>query len=185
MSIQTTFKWASASIAVIPGLTIILTDLGTPPNISKYLYGGIVEACGAFTLLLLFLNKKKIEESSAKTINRTSILMFVLFFISLLSYIVIFNTQVIYSTQYDIKFFFPFWYGKDLSYMISQAGSKYNAIASYGPQAISDGIMNSQPYVEISSVIFTVMYVLIFEFLVLGFGLLGLRVSDNLRNVSN
>ncbi len=104
--------------------------------------------------------------------------MFVLFILSLLTYITFFNTQVIYNEKYNTALFFPFWYGDDLSYMVSKAGSKYNSISAYGPQAVTDGINNSHAYLEYTRIIFIVLYILTFEFLVIGFGLLGLRSSE-------
>lgn len=177
-SLSNIYKWASASVALLPGLTVILTDLGTPPSISKVIYGGIIEACGAFTFLLLYLNRKKIAAITDARINRNSIILFVLFLISLLVYVVLFNSQVVYSSKYDTKLFFPFWYKEDLQYMVKQAGSKLNAISSYGPQAVADSIANSQPYLEITSLLFTLLYVSVFEYLVIGFGLPGFKASD-------
>ncbi len=177
-SLQKIYKWASASVALIPGFTVILTDLGTPPNISKVVYGGIIEACGAFTFLLLYLNRKKITAIPEAKVNRVSIILFILFLVSLLCYVLLFNSQVVYSSKYDLKLFFPFWYKEDLRYIVSQAGSKLNAITSYGPQAVSDAITNSQPYLEITSALFTLLYVSVFEYLVIGFGLPGFKASD-------
>jgi len=175
MKIQDIFKWASASFAVIPGLIIMATNLGTPPGISKYVYGGLIEATGAFSLLLLAINKKSITKLSHQKITKISISIFILFIISMLTYIFLFNNQIIYNDKYDTSLFFPFWYGDDLGYMIQKAGSKYNAISLYGPQAIIDGIYSSKNYLEFSRAIFTIVYIFTFEMLVIGFGLLGLR----------
>lgn len=176
---QNIFKWASGSLALVPGLTVVLTNLGTPPTISKLLYGGIVEAIGAFTFLMLYLNRKKISEMSDKKIKTYSIIMFVLFFVSLLTYTVLYNSQVVYSPKYDTKIFFPFWFGDELGFMIKDAGSKLNAITNYGPQAVADAIVNAQPSLEITGVIFTTIYVSIFVFLIIGFGLPGFKLSDH------
>ena len=177
MKIEDIFKWASAAFALIPGLIVMSTNLGTPPGIAKELYGGIIEAAGAFTLLLLTLNKNSIRQMPVQKINKVSITMIILFVIFLLTYITFFNTQVIYNDKYDTKFFFPLWYGADLEYMVSKAGSKYNSIAAYGPQAVNDGIKNSQTYLEFTRIIFTVLYIATFESIVIAFGLLGLRSS--------
>jgi hypothetical protein len=178
MNVQSLFKWGSATVALIPGFTIILTNLGTPPGISQYLYGGIVEAIGVFTLLLFLLNDLQIKKIAQRRIIFLSTIMFFLFIISLLSYIAIFNCQIVYVREYNEKIFFPFWYQDDLAYMILNAGGKYNAIKKYGPQSIIDGINNSEFYLELTRIIFTILYLSIFEFLIIGFSLIGFKEDD-------
>src|SRR3954469_12720463 len=107
MKLQDAYKCASASCAVVPGFVTITTNLGTPPGISNILYGGLADAVGAFTFLLLYLNRKSIQQWSERKVNKITISMFILSIVLLLSYFTIFNTQVIYNEKYDTKLFFP------------------------------------------------------------------------------
>lgn len=177
MTLQEVFKWSSASFALIPGLIVMSTNLGTPPGISAVFYGGLIEAVGAFTLTLMLFNKTYLGKWPEQKVNRVAISMFILFFIFLLLYIFLYNSQVIYNDKFDTFLFFPLWYGDDLSYMVTKSGAKYQAISNYGAQAITDAINNPRFYLVSTIIIFTALYVMVFEFLVIGFGLLGLRNS--------
>lgn len=74
------FKWASSTFALLPGVAIIVTNLGTPPGISKVLLGGIIEACGAFTLLTLNHRKVALSKIDQRKRKRAAITFFILFF---------------------------------------------------------------------------------------------------------
>ena len=104
--------------------------------------------------------------------------MFVLFIIFLLAYIIVFNSQVIYNSKYDTAIFFPFWDNEILQVLVRKAGSKYNAIGQYGPQAIIDAISYKPAYIHYTQLIFILLYAGTFEFLILGFGLPAFKSSN-------
>lgn len=171
------FKWATSTFALLPGLAVIATNLGTPPGLSHYLVGGIIEACGAFTLLVLNGKKRALGQMQAKKVERLAIFYFVLFFVALISYIFIYQTQVVYHSKYDSTILFPFWYNEDVQFMMSQAGSKYEAIDRYGPEAVLQAINSSKMYIVITLLFFIIIYTMVFEFLTLGFGIIGSKVE--------
>jgi hypothetical protein len=169
------FKWASASFALIPGLAVIILNVGTPPGVSSFFYGGLIEAFGAFTLLAMFLNRTRIRKMSLIRVNRIAGLLLVLFLIFLLTYVYIYNSQVIIHDKYGTPVFFPFWHGALLNQLVHNAGNEYNAITRYGPQAINDAIRTSNTLLQMTLVIFTLVYVSTFELLIIGFALLGFK----------
>lgn len=165
-------KWAKSAFALLPGLVIIATNLGVPPGISHLLLGGIIEACGVFTLIILKVKKKDLHQSDPKKLWRLSIVFFLLFLLALLSYLVLFQLQVIYNSTYDQTVFFPFWQGNDLQFMISHAGSKNAAIDNYGVEAIILATKNPEICLSLTMIVFVLVYLSIFEFLTVGFSLL-------------
>jgi hypothetical protein len=172
------FKWASAGVALIPGLTIMLSNLGTPPGISGAFYGGLIEAIGALSLALLFLNKERIQKIPLPRINRLSIFFFLSFLILLLLYIFLFNIQVVYHPRYENSIFFPFWNSPMLQSLQNVAGSKYETIAMYGPQAVQDAIHSKPQLLQITLAIFILLYTATFECLILCFGFPGFKSSE-------
>lgn len=175
MNLDSLFRWASGAVALIPGLTVIISNLGVPPGMSASLYGGMIESIGALTFLLLFINKEKIKTCSLARINMTAISFFVFFIFCIISYVALYNSQVAYSEKYDISILFPFGGANELRYMIDQAGSKAKAIDNYGRQAVIDAIEKSKWTVEMTKIFFSIVYLLIFESLVISFGILGFK----------
>lgn len=165
-------KWSESTFALLPGLVIIATNLGVPPGMSHLLLGGIIEACGCFTLIILKVKKKDLQQIEPKKLQQLSIVFFSLFLLALLSYLILFQLQVIYNSTYDQTVFFPLWLGDDLRFMIDHAGSKNAAIDNYGVEAIIMATKNPEIYLALTMVVFVVIYLLVFECLTLGFGLL-------------
>lgn len=175
MKIQALYKWCSATVALVPGAAIIMTNLGTPPGMSKLLLGGIVEACGAFTLLLIVTNQQKIKNIAEGKISRATVITFICFLCCLLGYIYLFNSKNIYSSKYDETVFFPLWYSGDLKDLVESGKGELGAINTSGIQSIRDAIIKTERIMNISLVIFTLIYISAFELLIVSFGLLGYK----------
>ena len=166
-------KWAKSTFALLPGLLIIATNLGVPPGVSHLLLGGIIEACGGFTLIVLKLKTKDLQQIEPKKLERLAILFFSLFLLALLGYLLLFQLQVIYNATYDQTVFFPFWQSVELQFMIGHAGSKNAAIDSYGVEAVLQATKNPGIYLALTMIAFVLIYLLVFECLTIGFGLLA------------
>ena len=175
MSVKSLFKWSSGTLALVPGFAIILSNLGVPPGMSATLYGGIIEATGSITFLMMLLNKEKISQWELAKVNKIAVVSFSIFVLACIGYLTLYNIQVAFSEKYDIRILFPFWNGEELGYMIRQAGSRSLAIDNYGPAAIKDAINKSAGSVEGTKILFSVLYILLFEALVVAFGVLGFK----------
>jgi hypothetical protein len=175
MNIKSLFKWSSGTLALVPGFAIILSNLGVPPGISATLYGGVIEATGSITFLIMLINKEKISSWKLAKINRIAIVSFCLFVLACIAYLALYNLQVVYSEKYDIHILFPLWSGKELTFMIGQAGSRSQSIDAYGPAGVQQAINRSPGALETTRIMFSLLYILLFETLVVAFGVLGFK----------
>src|SRR5664279_3951764 len=87
--IKSIFATAAGVFAIIPGLTVLVSNIGVPPNTSKFIFSGTLESLGIFTLLVLWLNKDHFNKYSKRAITRIGILSIFTFLISLAAYIVL------------------------------------------------------------------------------------------------
>ncbi len=178
--LQNIYGKLSATFALIPGLIILTTNLGVPPNSSEILYFAIIESIGSLTILFLWVNRNYISDLNNAKINKFIIISFIMFIIFLIGYIIIFDLFIIYSTEYDRRVFFPFWSDIKLELLIDKYGSKLNAINELGPQAIIDFIYKtSRKYLVFTNIIFLCVFIIISECLVIPFTLLAIRKNSN------
>jgi len=178
------FKRGKTTLGLVPGLALIFYNLWVPVEIPHSLLGGIVEAAGVSTLIVFYLKDSDLKKQSSIRLTRLGIIFCSLFLLSLLAYIVIFDSQNIYNSKYDITILMPFWKNQELSYMIIKAGSVNSAILQYGPEAIRKAIEDTPLAFSITKLIIIVTYVLPFEFLVIGFGFLAVK-ARNKTNFQN
>jgi hypothetical protein len=82
---------------------------------------------------------------------------------------------VVTSTKYASDIVFPFFSDDDLHYMIYEAGSKRGAIDKYGPQSVHDAIAAAPLLLALSKILFILVYVGIFEFLTISFGIIAVK----------
>ena len=167
------FKWASNTFALLPGLAIIATNLGTPPGISHLLLGGVIEACGVFTLIFLKQREAFIKKKRYRVMQKSAVWCFVLFVICLIFYLSLFQVFVIYNVNYDRSILFPIWENAGLKDLIAKGTSRNGAIDGYGPEAVLENINNPGYYIAITKTLFILNYLAVFEFLTLGFGVLA------------
>lgn len=172
---QGLFKWGKSTFALIPGLLVIFYNLWVPSEISRWFLGGFMEAVGIFTLFIFYQQRKKLSHEPWTKLRNYGLIYFILFILSLLTYIFIYGLKDIYNSKYDTSILIPFWENNDLQYMLTKTGSTNNAILTYGPEAIRNAINNTKWSVVITEIIFIVNYILIFEFLILGFGYIAVK----------
>ena len=77
------FLAASGLFAAVPGLMIISKSIGTPPSY-EHLFGGVIEAFGVLSLLILLVNKNKLKKVKPERITRLAIILGVTSFVSLI-----------------------------------------------------------------------------------------------------
>lgn len=176
-------KAGKATFALVPGLLVIFTNLWLPSEIPRVLMCGIMEAIGVFTLVIFHQTEPKLKKIPFSQLKKTGVTFIVLFILCLLTYIVIYDRQDVYSSKYDTKILMPFWNNDDLNSMISKTGNIDNAIHVYGPEQIRDAI-NGDLGFSITKILFIGNYILIFEFLVIGFGFISIEVNGR-KNIHN
>lgn len=129
--LKNVFLAAASTFAAIPGIAVIMTNIGVPHGMPRYLFGGIIEIVSIYTLLYLRLQRKKIQRISIKNIRRQSLRYLIAFFILLLVYLFLYDYCTIEASQkgYDPTFF-PFWTQGELQTFIAEQGSK-SAVLDY------------------------------------------------------
>jgi Mn2+/Fe2+ NRAMP family transporter len=170
---------ASAVFASIPGLMIIKSGVGTPPE-QQLLFGGVIEAIGALTLLLLWINRNKIRRLRQRKITKWAAGFGVTFLILLSLYVTLFYACVV-TVEGRGTAYYPLWTSGKISEMVRRAQSRRGAISHYGIQAVIDAI-DEMPdaAIGITTVILLTVYQGVFTSLVLAFGMLGIYERGSL-----
>lgn len=175
---------ASGVFAVIPGIAVLTSSVGVPPNSSKALFGGVIEAVGVLTLMILWLNKSWIKKSSIKKINKLSFISILAFVISLFTYIFLFNYLVVQVENSD-SVFFPLWSNGELKASLLEFGSRNELINQWGRDDVYKVIQSSsETPLLITTLIMLFNYMLTFFSLTFSFGLLAIKSMDKKDAIS-
>lgn len=174
------FLAASGVFASIPGIGIIVSGLGTPPGYSK-LFGGIMEALGALTLLLVALNKGKVQKLGTRQVMKTVIILTVA---SLCLVVVYLQLSAFCIVEHPIHgtVYYPLWSSGHLAEMLERTGGRYAAIDRYGFYPVTKAIQESPNYplsIVVTTAVLLLVYQGIFTALTVAFGILGLRSDKN------
>src|SRR6266404_3191120 len=63
---------ASAAFGALPGVSVMLSEIGTPPDYGK-LFGAIIQACGVLALVLLYFNRSWLSKFQPSFLTKWSI----------------------------------------------------------------------------------------------------------------
>lgn len=173
------FLTATGLFAVVPGLGIILKGLGTPPGYA-FIFGGIIEALGALSLILLYTNRKAIKKLRPARITKTAIRLCVVSAVSLLMYIALFSFCVV-GDPIRHYVYYPIWTAGEVAEMIDTAGGRYKALQDNGFTAVYRGIREMPYYplaISITSAVLLFFYQAIFTSLAVAFGLIGIHKGE-------
>jgi len=141
--LKTLFTTVSGIFAVIPGITVLMSNLGVPPNTSKFLFAGTIESLGVLTLLLLWLNKEKIVSWSVYKITKLCVVSIIVFFISFVAYLFLFGWLVVPVDNTE-SLFFPLWSNGELQRGLAEfGGSKSELIRQWGRDDVYKVIQDS------------------------------------------
>jgi hypothetical protein len=175
--LKTFFTTASGVFAVIPGLGILLTNIGVPPDTSKYLFAGVVESLGVITLLILSINAPRLKKLTIQSITSIALLSVAVFVLSLFGYLFLYDFFVI-QVPGSPPLFFPLWASGELDEGLKYAGSKAELIRQWGRDDVYKVISSSSPTaLATTKLIFLFIYQLIFVALTFSFGVLGIKTS--------
>jgi predicted permease len=180
MNLKKFFVATAAAAGAVPGATILATGVGTPPE-TKVLFGGVMEAIGALSLLLLWVNRDKIKKLRSRKITRLSITLAFLFVVCLGVYIILLRICVVTiplasQGQQVEAVYFPIWTSGDLGEMVHRSGSREAAVHNYGPDGVHNAIRKMPSFaLPATSVILLLTYQAPFTFLTIAFGLLAIH----------
>jgi hypothetical protein len=173
------FIGASGIFAATPGLAIILKGTGTPPEYN-YLFGGVIEALGALSIIILWINKGKIKRLPIRKITRVAIILSVVCFASLILYIGLFKFCVISHPAHGTVYY-PLWTSGRIAELVGRTGGRWEALDRYGITPIYNAISQMPAYaITITTALLLFVYQAIFTSLTIAFGLIGFRGGRNL-----
>jgi hypothetical protein len=166
---------ASGVFAVIPGITVLISNIGVPPNSSKTLFAATIEALGVLTLLLLWLNKESIKQKSLQSITRISVYSIIIFLLALFSYIFLYGYLVV-DVENSTPLFFPLWSEGELKTYLEKFGTRSELIRQWGRDDVYKVIQSSSTIpLLITTILLLIIYQLIFVSLTFSFGILGIK----------
>ncbi len=175
------FTAVSGVFAVLPGVGVLLSNIGVPPNISGALFGGVIEALGVLTLMLLWLNKDWIRNLSSRRVNIISLISIAGFIISLFSYLFLYNSLVL-GNGISEPVYFPLWSNGELKDGLKMFKNGTELISQWGRDDVVTVIQSSsQNALLVTTIILLFIYQLIFVTLTFSFGLLGIRSSPGMK----
>lgn len=160
---------------LIPGVTIMQSGLGVPPEKGyNLLFGGVVEAAGVITLLILWINREKLKNWSKVTITWIGVSLGLAFLFVLVFYLVLLGFCVVINDPRG-TIYYPLWTTGEVAEMIETAGSRWAAIDSYGRYAVYRGIAQMGPVPALLTTnLFLFLYLGVFTTLTLAIGILAL-----------
>jgi hypothetical protein len=173
------FLAASAVFSSIPGLLVIASGLGTPPDY-KVLFGGVIEAFGVIALLILWINKNKIEDLPTPKVTKIAIALALGCILMLFTYVYLIN-QCVVTVDGRGTAYYPLYINGEIAESVNSAGSRRAAIERWGIDTVLEEI-NELPgyYLTITTIILLFIYQLIFTTLTITFGLLGFHKRQGL-----
>ena len=178
MSLRKLFIAASSASAAVPGVAVIIKGIGSPPD-QQTLFGGLIEAIGALSLLILLVNRDKIRGVEAEKITRWSVALGLTSILLFFAYIAMFGTCV--KSDSSGTTFIPIWTSGELKQMIQKTGSRDAAISVYGVDAIHDAIRKMPSVALPLTTVFLLLVLLTaLNSLTLAFGLIGFHEGAGL-----
>lgn len=169
---------ASGVFGLIPGIAVMITELGVPPNTSKVLFAATIESLGALAILILWLNKNKIKKLSTQAVTKYTVALSIIFIVSFFSYILFFGFFVVEVPNSE-SLLFPFWPQNELKEGLTEFGSKAELIRNWGRDDVYKMIQRSSSVaLQFTKIIFLTVYIAIFICLTLAFGILGIALSE-------
>lgn len=172
------FSGISATFALIPGMTILITKLGVPPGASQVVFGASIESVCVLILLTLWVNKQKIGLLPSRLITKYTIIMGVTFVILFISYLFLYGYYV-EEVPHSANLLFPLWPGRELAEGLQMHGSQLRLVEAWGRDDVYKVIQSSSSIsVQLTIILFLLNYMGIFVTLTTGFGILGIKVAE-------
>ncbi len=171
------FSSISATFALLPGVTILITKLGVPPGASQVVFGAVIESVCVLVLLLLWVNRQRIRQWSFAQITKYTVILGVSFVFMFVSYLFLYGYYV-EEVPYTEDLLFPVWSGGELKEGLQMYGSQLRLVEAWGRDDVFKVIQSSSSIsIQLTIIIFLLNYLGIFATLTVGFGILGIVVA--------
>ena len=170
------FLGASGVFSSIPGIGIMLSGLGTPPGYSL-IFGGIIEAFGALTILLLLSSKAKLRHLTSRQVRVTVIVLAVAGLILLAVYLQLASFCIVAHPVHGTVYY-PLWNSGHAAELVDRAGGRYAAVDHYGFYPVNKAIHEAPNYplgLVVTTALLLLVYQGIFMALTVAFGIMGVR----------
>lgn len=165
-------KTAAGIFAVIPGIGVLQSGLGVPPEEGmRLIFGGVIEFFGVLSLLLLTINQAWIRSLTKRAVTVVTVLIAGSSFLLILAYVGSYQYCVVTSVPRGTVYF-PLWNEGGLANMVSVAGGRAAAIDMYGRYAVYEAVeaMGEIPEI-VTSAVLTFLYTGVFTSITWAFGL--------------
>ena len=171
----------SGTFAAIPGLAVIATGLGAPPKLAV-LFGGMIEAFGALTLLLIWVNREAIRAMPSKRVSRFAVAFGVLALVALITYVGCLAATVIGTDERGVAYV-PLWASGNLASLFAAAGGRNAAVIKYGIDAVLEAVASS-PTIAVAgtTALMIILYQAVFSSMTAAFGLLAIHSGSDLSD---
>jgi len=167
------FASFSAAFAAVPGVTILVSGLSVPPD-SKLLFGGVLEAFGALTLLMLWINMSTLQRLKLSELNKVCLASVIVSVVCLFAYIAALNFCVV-RHPYRGTVYFPLWTTGVANEMVNTAGSRLASIDRYGLAAVENAVEQSAITLALTTGVLILLYQGVLMPLTIAFGVLAVR----------
>ncbi len=172
------FLAIAGAMGLIPGVFIVVSGIGVPPDTSRLAFGGIVEALGAISLLVIAVKQDELKRLKDSKIIKWSLLLVLMGSILLFSYLLLYGHCVVRHETKDATVYFPIWVSGKAAALVTDSNGRYEAVDKHGKAAVNEAIkqMGSVP-ITITNSIMLFLYQGVFTSLTIAFGLLGFYKS--------
>jgi hypothetical protein len=175
----------TAVCAVLPGIEIALSGLGVPPGDERQLvFGGMIEAFGLATLLLLTMNQSRVRAWASKIVNRLTLASVSSVFLSLIVYLGVHRYCVV-SQEPRGTVYIPLWTSEEVGEMVAVAGGRAEAIDAFGRYAVYEAVYRAGDFpIVITDAVLLGLYTLMFTSLTLAAGFQAAHLEAFRRRTS-
>ena len=178
------FAAAAGIFGSVPGISILLSGLATPPGYGR-IFGGIIEAFGVLAILLLMVNRSKLKRLTQPQVTLSAIVLCAASFCFLAGYFLLFNYCVV-SHPIHGTVYYPLWNSGRALAIVEQAGGRYAAVDRYGFYPVEKAIQQAPNYplqMVVTTSLLLLLYQGVFTSLTLAFGMIGARDDVSVRKI--
>ena len=128
--------WASRAVALLPGVAVLATGIGSPPGYEK-IFGGLIEAFGAVCLLVIELNRGRLRKSRRVSVTNAALVAAITSFLLFVAYIPLVDYCVV-RIPGRTPVYFPLIACRNLQSEISEAGSRAALVNKWGSAEVDE-----------------------------------------------
>lgn len=177
---------ASSCFAVVPGLAVLVTGIGTPPG-KTVLFSGMVEVSGVLAILILYVYRKTLAAMAKKRVTRASVIAAIASVFALIAYLWMHDLTCVTASAPDWKTFgpvyFPLVLSGELEEEVVNAGSRQAFIDKWGPRQAETVVarMSTTSWIQpLTTGILLIVYCGLFAGFTVAFGVVGFHIRPTL-----